>query len=221
MKMLIFSKFGHVLGMVHEQVRHDRDTYIEYRCENVRGYHSAYTTALLAGEDPATIRQNLCDDFLFAAKYGFMGTAYTKNDRYKNIPFILDEGEFDYQSIMMYPSNAYSGPECQGTIDNLDKCVLVALDRVKGVVRSKSFMHTNLDPSQGDVEFVRRYYPFVEEGAVEAEPEPEPRRGSLAEAMPSGGGEVKGEEGVEVRSNGESVVRVHRVEVFEGHVRFL
>lgn len=150
---------GHVLGMVHEQTRHDRDDYVEYRCDKIKGYKNTQYDALMQDAiSYADSAARLCEDKAFAQKYGFNGSAYTKNDDYGNNGQLPDDGQFDVSSIMIYPSNAFAEGGCQGTIFNLDDCVLVALVRINGNVVNKAFIPTNVFPSDGDVAFVKRYY---------------------------------------------------------------
>ncbi|CAO2651370.1 Nn.00g039400.m01.CDS01 [Neocucurbitaria sp. VM-36] len=207
--MILPSIIGHVLGLVHEHVRYDRDEYVEYRCENVKGFGAAYLKALLDGFGLETATKELCENKLFAQRYGFVGTAYTKNDIYPRIPKILDDGEFDYHSIMLYPSNAYAGPKCQGSIDNLDACTMVALDKINGKVVSKSFIHTNMVPSEGDVAFIKQYYPWISSSSS-------PKQGSPAHAVPYQDAEIEDSSSVGPREVKESYVRVHRMEVSLG-----
>ncbi|KAF1847659.1 uncharacterized protein K460DRAFT_426406, partial [Cucurbitaria berberidis CBS 394.84] len=157
---ILAHEIGHVLGMVHEQVRYDRNDHVEYRCHNVLGYQRALSDAILAGVSADMAGKDLCEDMLFAQRFAFDGTAFTKQDKYKSVSFaILGDGDFDYPSIMLYPSNTYAGPGCQGTVNNLVACTLVAIDRANGNAVGQSYIHTNMVPSAGDVAFVRKYYP--------------------------------------------------------------
>jgi hypothetical protein len=145
--------------MVHEHCRNHRDDHVEYRCGNIQGFGKALTSAILAGERDVSTR--LCGDQEFAIKYGFDGSAYTKNLGYTDFAGRFDEGSFDMASVMMYPSNAYSNPGCSPT--NMDVCPLVGLDKVNGKVVGKSWIYGNVAPSSGDVAFVRKWYPWEDD----------------------------------------------------------
>jgi hypothetical protein len=148
--------------MIHEQCRNDRDTYLEYRCENIKGYGAAAYNAMMAAEK--AVESRLCEDKAFAEKYGFDGAQFTKNAGKSDIAGRLDEGPFDFGSIMMYPSNAFSNPDCKP--DNIDKCPMVQIDKVNDKVTGTSWIHTGEVPSQGDIAFVKKWYPRVQgEGA--------------------------------------------------------
>jgi hypothetical protein len=132
------AQIGHVLGMVHKQCRNDRDSFIQYRCQNIRGYGKSLTNAINAGE--TDLDTKLCVDKTFAKKYNFDGSQFTKNAQYADLPGILDEAEFDMGSIMMYPSNAFSNPECWPK----------SMDKVDGKVTGMSWIHGSLAPSAGE-----------------------------------------------------------------------
>jgi hypothetical protein len=146
--------------MIHEQCRNDRDSYVEYHCENVKGYKDAFYSALVKGEPDAASK--LCEDRRFAQQYGFDGAQYTKNYDYERIPGIVDDPDigFDMGSIMLYPSYAYKNDDCSQT--EVEKCPLVGLDKIDGKVVGRSWIHENVAPSEGDKAFVKKWYPFVE-----------------------------------------------------------
>ena len=159
--------------MIHEQCRNDRDDYAEYRCQNVEGYDEAFGRALTAGELSAATE--LCDNKKVAEKYGFDGSQFTKNHEMgEEAPGIFDEGSFDRGSVMLYPSNAFSKSECSPS--NMDACPMVAIDKVNGKETGKSWIYANVAPSNGDVAFVKKWYPW--EGAkTTPKPSPEPSPG--------------------------------------------
>ena len=90
------EQLGHVFGMVHEQVRNDRDDYVLYECKDVQGYDAALAKAMADGFTENEAHNRLCDDRAFAESYNFMGSQFTKNPQGK----IHDEpGGFDVNSI--------------------------------------------------------------------------------------------------------------------------
>ncbi|KAI8942026.1 hypothetical protein NX059_000133 [Plenodomus lindquistii] len=155
----VAHELGHVLGMVHEQCRGDRYQFVEVRCEKIRCFTHALTSAILDGESPHVAKEKLCKDKATAKKYRFDAAEYIKNDEVPRIDFIMDEGSFDYGSIMLYPSNTFVAGDCQ---NNLDECPMVAIDRVDGEVVGTRPININAAPSTGDVAFVRKYYPWIE-----------------------------------------------------------
>jgi hypothetical protein len=53
-------QFGHVLGMIHEQCRSDRDDHIVYHCKDINGYGATFYKAMMAGEQD--VDTHLCDE---------------------------------------------------------------------------------------------------------------------------------------------------------------
>ena len=79
-----------------------------------------------------------------------------------------DEGRW-LTSIVLYGSNVFCKQACQD--GNLDKCPMAILRKENGVKVDTIPIISKLMPSKGDVEFIRKYYPWVgdetkvEEGA--------------------------------------------------------
>jgi hypothetical protein len=82
----------------------------------------------------------LCDDKTFVEQYGFDGAQFTKNAGSTDFAGRLDDGAFDMESIMMYPSNAFLSPERK--TDKIDKCSMVAIDRIGDKMTGTSWVHT-------------------------------------------------------------------------------
>lgn len=149
-------QLGHVFGMVHEQVRNDRDDHVVYNCANVQDYAGALAKSIAAENLPeAEARRLLCEDREFADKYQFMGSQFTKNPRGR----IHDEpGGFDLDSIMMYDSSVFAEPACDA---DASKCPLLKLVKVNGEIVGTNRILENTEPSAGDVAWVKMWYPYV------------------------------------------------------------
>jgi hypothetical protein len=124
---------------------------------------------MLAGETNVPTR--LCEDQAFALRYGFDGSQYIKNAGYVDFAGRFDEGKIDLGSVMMYPSNAFANPECSPM--KMEACPLVAIDRINAKEVGTSWIYANVAPSNGDVAFVKEWYPWEADmkigGEVKAE----------------------------------------------------
>lgn len=56
-----------------------------------------------------TAHQKLCEDKALADRYNFDGAQFIKSMNGHK----YDDGEFDLQSIMLYPSTAYASQQCE------------------------------------------------------------------------------------------------------------
>ena len=157
-RLLTPRQIGHILGMLHEQCRFDRDGYVVFRCDMLVGYKDALVAASTAGHADAAER--LCTEQAFANQFGFeAGAQYIKNDAFHFMTApIMDEGPFDLGSIMLYPSNAYAAdPACWEKNDK-NVCPLVAAR-----FGTTWPISVNVAPSNGDVAFVKTWYKWIEE----------------------------------------------------------
>lgn len=154
----VAHEFGHVLGMLHEQNRNDRDQYMEYRCDRVKGFQAAYTRAKYdppnAHFSDAQLRTALCEDREFATRYGFVfGPDFHKHNTEVS-------KEFDWDSIMLYGSSTGAQGDCN---NNIEDCTMLrkTVDTATGKIQYSKF-EGGSKPSKGDVEFVRLAYPYME-----------------------------------------------------------
>lgn len=194
-RLLTPRQIDHILGMLHEQCRYDRDGYVVFRCDMLVGYKDALIAASTAGHADAA--EHLCTEQAFAKRFGFeAGAQYIKNDAFQFMTApIMDEGPFDLGSIMLYPSNAYAvDPACW---ERNDKSVCPLVAARFGTTWPIS---VNVAPSNGDVAFVKTWYKWIEEP-----PQPPTGRGSSTVIS----GHVK-----RVKDEGQrDVVRIHRFEI--------
>ncbi|KAE8829324.1 hypothetical protein PTNB73_06713 [Pyrenophora teres f. teres] len=160
----VVHEIGHVLGMLHEHARFDRDDFVTYKCKAVKGYNTALISAIVAGFSAPDASARLCYDKAFALRFDFIGAQYTKNDFYYHEDRgIFDVEKFDYGSIMMYPTSANAEDDKCWTESRLDLCPLVG-----GKEGNTWPMMPALVPSSGDVDFVKKYYSWEESASNDA-----------------------------------------------------
>lgn len=158
-----------VFGMVHEQHRNDRksinqqalgdtntvlgDEHVLYECRNVQGYDIALVTAMIGGLTEEEAHTKLCEDLAFAEKHDFRGAEFVKNPQGK---IHDDSGGFDPDSIMLYPSSGFANPACD---TDKTKCPLLKLVKINGEVVGTNRILENVVPSDGDVAWLKTWYP--------------------------------------------------------------
>ncbi|KAJ4986431.1 hypothetical protein SVAN01_08123 [Stagonosporopsis vannaccii] len=131
------------------------DEYLLYQCQNLGGYYDALARAMkeenMNAQDAST---KLCGDWDFARKFQFFGVEYIKNPK----GYMLDDGEFDVQSIMLYDTGMAASTKC---MSNIMACPL--LQYVKGGDKTSGLMRIPLrtEPSARDIEWVKKWYPWV------------------------------------------------------------
>jgi hypothetical protein len=107
----------------------------------------------------ADARKKLCEDALFAGKYDFAGSQYTKNDD-RGIPGAVDSaGGFDLDSIMLYDSYHFSQDQERCAADK-NNCPLLKIDKVDGKKTGTSSYFRKFLPSAGDIAWVKSWYPY-------------------------------------------------------------
>ena len=168
--------------MAHEHCRFDRDKNVLFRCDKLVGYKDALIAASVAGHQDAAER--LCTEQGFANEFNFeAGAQYIKNAALNSIYApIMDEGPFDLGSIMIYPLNAYAADSNCWEQNDICVCPLVAAR-----FGSTWAIQVNTAPSVGDVNFVRAWYPWLEESKEPGDEKPE---GPGAEKPTTGSGAV-------------------------------
>jgi hypothetical protein len=104
-------EIGHVMGLLHEHQREDRDRYVYFNCSNIADY--ARVKAQVEHEGSFTMAQ-VCSQWYLGAMYNFMSTQFTTEprwDRYhkdgeKHMWWSHNSAQYDFQSIMHYSSSA-------------------------------------------------------------------------------------------------------------------
>ncbi|KAF1964279.1 hypothetical protein BU23DRAFT_604891 [Bimuria novae-zelandiae CBS 107.79] len=157
-------ELGHVLALVHEHQRPDRDQHVIYRCHKVRGFSDAFQKARYDPKNDLKladweIENKLCNEFAFAKRYGFFGSAFDTEyggpTQLQSFPL----GDYDTKSIMHYDSltaQTYDLNDPHACPNNPAECAIVR----KGNGEPGEPIFTNLIPSAGDLAFVRTYYPY-------------------------------------------------------------
>ncbi len=107
----VLHEFGHLLGLKHEHQRPDRESYLRYNCENFR---------LLPEACPADDRDccptDCCDDAVRRNRC-CQGVGNFRTLPLGNLYMLT--GEYDFDSIMQYPSDAYANEDSE-TLTRLD-----------------------------------------------------------------------------------------------------
>lgn len=105
-------------------------------------------------KDVAHIR--LCEEYEFAHRYNFDGSQFMI---YTPLGIVDDSPDFDLNSIMLYPSDGLANPACQ---NNPFRCPLLKwVEDANGQKTELAWIHHNTDPSVGDIEWVKKWYPWV------------------------------------------------------------
>lgn len=102
------------------------------------------------------VHKNLCEDSEYAKKYGFIGENFVKNQSGR---IHDDSPQLDLRSIMMYPSTAAAKDGCP---QDKMACPLLKYPPPEyqfGNVKIPELIQSNRSPSDGDIAWLKQYYP--------------------------------------------------------------
>ncbi|KAK6433743.1 hypothetical protein LTR95_010073 [Oleoguttula sp. CCFEE 5521] len=169
-------ELGHVMGLNHEHQRPDRDTYLNFHCENLDGYSKAVADvkidehALFDDDmnDDARMRV-VCADDAAAGIYLPSALSFLRPQDVRSRPqrrkwkAYQNSQKFDFDSIMIYDS--FSGSPAGTNLVDHKKWVLAKKDG-SAVVQGGDVDAAKAKVSEGDVKAVARLYPKagVQEG---------------------------------------------------------
>ncbi|KAL1595700.1 hypothetical protein SLS60_009389 [Paraconiothyrium brasiliense] len=160
------------LGMAHEHQRWDRDDYVYFRCENVKGMKERVEYAhklhgIPNGITTEEVWEFLCENYAQATFWEAPSIAWIRGDGYDDIDEAksLDgPGGFDYDSIMMYGSaQGLAVPYLSQVTINTATLVKVKKNSSTGekyIDRNDWWLPIPTRVSQQDAAFVRRFYPI-------------------------------------------------------------
>lgn len=107
-----------------------------------------------AGLSEQEAHTKLCEDAQFARDHNFDDSEFVKNPEDR----LHEEGEFDLQSIMLYETTLAAPMKC---FYDITACPLVYYRKSNGQIAGLERIPTNEVPSRGDVEWVRKWYPWM------------------------------------------------------------
>jgi hypothetical protein len=131
------------------------------RCDKLQGLEAAIQGLVGAGWRRFDASRILCQDVNFAREKGVLLGQVSKGVRDdKNLPMNFEPGSpFDFDSIMMYSSYVFTEDSAACHAD-VKECVMARKEMVNGVSKLSHIIRAQV-PSSHDVEFVRKYYPWV------------------------------------------------------------
>jgi len=164
---LVAHEMGHILGMVHEHQRLDRNWWIHWDCTKVYGYAAANARYAREAQEDWPSMEAICNSNWMGSRYlHWPAPAEYTQDMGKtgdktNIP--SNPVKYDKESIMGYGSSTWSDKEDPGVTE-----APIVYWKVPGSHRLKEKPNENnavLIPniyavSDGDVEFVKSFYPW-------------------------------------------------------------
>ncbi|KAF2661064.1 hypothetical protein K491DRAFT_711314 [Lophiostoma macrostomum CBS 122681] len=156
----ITHELGHVLGMVHEHQRADRDLFIKYNCDKVFGFDAAWQKASADGIS----KDRLCNDAQVATYYGFWaGVQFIRGFIGVLKWEVVGSGAYDIESIMHYASDAGVADQTRCNANHPDEPAMCVMAFWKNPSKHDAGWETRFrqNPiSQRDVAWVKKVYPW-------------------------------------------------------------
>ncbi|KAH7125256.1 hypothetical protein B0J11DRAFT_614665 [Dendryphion nanum] len=128
----IAHEISHVLGILHEHQRWDREQYLKFTCENVWGYETAVRRCE-ASED--------CDMDMLCTYYGTAsdlpwtsGRSFTVG----NVGDLDSQGPFDFESVMLYSAEGWADKDECSIEKKAESCPLCKRTADGGLVEMSS-----------------------------------------------------------------------------------
>ncbi|ORY11906.1 hypothetical protein BCR34DRAFT_601026 [Clohesyomyces aquaticus] len=174
------SLVGHLLGMMHEHQRRDRDKYIIVNCKAIAGYDEAWRNVQDLPPNKRPTEDQLRNNMRTALMFGFY-VAWDFAPGYGVRPDIKlnERGLYDVSSTMHYTSSVYAGIEDCYYGREVNKCPILFWkdpeDHTKG--SAHLVMRENGGPfpiSAMDVKWVKDNYLWEDPTPAPANPPPNP-----------------------------------------------
>jgi hypothetical protein len=177
----IAHELGHILGMMDEHQRYDRDDWIYVFCTNIHDYPAAFDRVIKDPNNkqipPAQVDWYLCNNEIFWDDYHFNDSmrAFVKGAGFHPWDNRVTSDEVgkgkagpDFDSIMMPESSYLAGAGCvstskaTGKIASLDitRCSMMMSYRDTNGQHIYGGMTSRKKPSKRDVLFVQKFYPW-------------------------------------------------------------
>ncbi|KAG9191721.1 hypothetical protein G6011_10455 [Alternaria panax] len=153
-------ELGHVMGMIHEHQRSDRDTYIKVQYENIRDFEECWGRAKAKGDAKVT-RSNICSNIRYALEYKCLCSAFIKGITGSLLPlFTLDP--YDMYSIMHYESSSGGTTQCPNyeSEESSNHCPIQVYIDYEDHDKGLTMLVPNLRPSDQDIKWVKHVYPY-------------------------------------------------------------
>ncbi|KAG9186329.1 hypothetical protein G6011_02885 [Alternaria panax] len=159
----VAHELGHVLGLVHEHQRKDRDNFINFDCSKLLGYDEAKAEIESHSEWGISIDE-VCKSNNLGFTHGLDFMAPTQYTLDMGSGRVQSSGSsYDHDSIMQYSSVALAKNGQTKAVKDLPIVRWKNGRPQDGLVDDSNaqFIYINTEPSDGDKEGVQRLYPWI------------------------------------------------------------